>query len=287
MGGDLWADRSLDVSEPAPILIFDSGLGGLTVHDQIRRLMPELPLAYLADDAAFPYGNMTERVCQARVLHVISRAIAALTPCLVVIACNTASTIAIAALRQAHALPFVGTVPAVKPAAAASRSGLISVLGTPATITRDYTHDLIATHAAACKVKLVGAARLARLAEDYLTHGKTQEEAVRAEIAPCFVKDGSMRTDAIALACTHYPLLLPVFERVAPWPVQWIDPAPAVARRAQSLLGSQAGSAAQSQTAFYLTGGKPPAAHLANALVQRGLIWTPGLALPLELVATG
>lgn len=287
MSGDLWADLSLDVSEPAPILIFDSGLGGLTVHDQIRLLMPDARLAYLADDAGFPYGDMSETVCQARVLNVISRAIAELKPRMVVIACNTASTIAIAALRQAHPLPFVGTVPAVKPAAAASCSGLISVLGTPATITRDYTHDLIATHAATCKVTLVGAARLARQAEDYLTHGQTDEVAVRTEIAPCFVEAGGKRTDAIALACTHYPLLLPVFERVAPWPVQWIDPAPAVARRAQNLLGSLAGSAAQASTAFYLTGGKPPAAHLANALAQRGLIWTSGLALPLELAATG
>jgi glutamate racemase len=272
----------------APILIFDSGLGGLTVHDQLRLLMPGAQLAYIADDAGFPYGDLPESVCLQRVEQVIARAISSLAPRLVVIACNTASTIALSSLRQNHELPFVGTVPAVKPAAAASSSGQIAVLGTPATINREYTHSLISAHAANCKVMLVGAPRLAQLAEAYLTDGQVDEEAVRAEITPCFVKDAAGRTDAVALACTHYPLLHPVFQRVAPWPVHWIDPAPAVAKRVLSLLGPMAEPVKRAKTTpLYLTTGRKPPEGLEKALRGRGLVCASGLALPLDRPATG
>ncbi len=222
---------------PRPtILVFDSGLGGLTVHAEIEKALPGAHYIYVADDAAFPYGRLTPEVCTARVVEVIGHMIAHFNPDIVVIACNTASTVALPALRAAFAIPFVGTVPAVKPAAALSQSRMISILGTPGTVSREYTHDLIIQHAADCRVTLVGAPNLARLAEVHLRGEAVSDADVLAEIAPCFKKKDGTRTDAIALACTHYPLLLDIYRRVAPWEVTWVDPAPAIARRVMTLL---------------------------------------------------
>jgi glutamate racemase len=218
------------------ILIFDSGLGGLTVHAEIVKALPGARYVYIADDAAFPYGRLTPEICSARVVHVIGHMIARFSPDIAVIACNTASTVALPALRAAFAIPFVGTVPAVKPAAALSQSRMISILGTPGTVSREYTHDLIIEHAADCRVSLVGAPNLARLAEAHLRGEAVSDADVLAEIAPCFKEKDGTRTDAIALACTHYPLLLDVYRRVAPWEVTWVDPAPAIARRVVTLL---------------------------------------------------
>ncbi len=219
------------------ILVFDSGLGGLTVLREVMRQRPDADIVYAADDAAFPYGRLDERALVGRVLQVMERLVDRFHPDLVVIACNTASTLVLPALRARFAIPFVGTVPAVKPAAERTRSGLISVLATPGTVARDYTHDLIERYAAGCEVTLVGATRLAGLAEAALKGEPVDDAAITAEIAPCFVAKGGRRTDVVTLACTHYPLLLSRLQRLAPWPVDWIDPAPAIARRTAQLLG--------------------------------------------------
>ena len=135
--------------------------------------------------------------------------------------------------------PFVGTVPAIKPAAERTRSGLVSVLGTPGTVKRQYTRDLIKQWASKCHVRLVGSDNLAALAETYMRDGFVDEEAVRAEIAPCFIEKDGARTDIVVLACTHYPFLANRMRKTAPWPVDWLDPAEAIARRALSLLAVQ------------------------------------------------
>ena len=132
--------------------------------------------------------------------------------------------------------PFVGTVPAIKPAAERTRSGLVSVLATPGTVKRQYTRDLIEKWAQKCHVRLVGSDRLAGLAETYMREGFVDEEAVRAEIAPCFMEKDGARTDIVVLGCTHYPFLVNRMRKTAPWPVDWLDPAEAIARRALSLL---------------------------------------------------
>ena len=228
----------------APVLVFDSGLGGLTVLREIQKLMPDAPTVFAADNAAFPYGRLDDATLSARILTVLDRLIAEVAPAVVVIACNTASTLVLPALRARHGIPFVGTVPAVKPAAAATKSGLVSVLATPATVQRDYTADLIRTFAGSCAVTLVGAPDLATLAETYLRDGAVAEAAVGAEIVPAFVAEGDRRTDIVVLACTHFPLLLPVYERIAPWPVTWLDPAPAIARRVTAVRGQAAAAGA-------------------------------------------
>ncbi|WP_348765387.1 glutamate racemase [uncultured Salinisphaera sp.] len=219
-----------------PILVFDSGIGGLTVLREIRQVLPDRRLVYVADDAGFPYGDWDEDRLRDRLITLMGRLLSDHTPEIVVIACNTAATLALADLRAAYPTAcFVGTVPAIKPAAERSRSRLVSVLATPATVRRDYTRQLIATFAAHCEINLVGSRQLARLAEAHVQDNADDDAAIRAEIAPCFVEKAGQRTDIVVLACTHYPFLAGVFERLAPWPVQWLDPAPAIARHVLSV----------------------------------------------------
>ncbi|MEJ2116550.1 MAG: aspartate/glutamate racemase family protein, partial [Alphaproteobacteria bacterium] len=134
-------------SAPPRLLVFDSGLGGLSVLGALRQAVPEAAITYLADDACFPYGVLADEALIARVCEVVGEAIDKVGPDAVVIACNTASTAVLPSLRAAHSVPFIGTVPAVKPAAQLSHTGLVSVLGTPATVHRDYTHALISEFA--------------------------------------------------------------------------------------------------------------------------------------------
>ncbi|WP_455481362.1 glutamate racemase [Bartonella sp. B12(2025)] len=220
-----------------PILFFDSGIGGLTVLREVRALIPEMQLIYVADDAGFPYGNWEESVLKNRILRVFTNLLALYNPSLCVIACNTVSTLMMADLRQQfpHIL-FVGTVPAIKTAAEQTKTGFISVLATPGTVKRAYTHELINSFAAQYHVKLVGSEKLAGFAEDYLRGKPIDSSELRQEILPCFVEKDGKYTDIIVLACTHYPFLINFFYEQALWPVEWIDPAKAVAKHTRSLL---------------------------------------------------
>jgi glutamate racemase len=266
---------------PSPtILIFDSGLGGLTVFREVARARPDARFVYAADDAVFPYGRIPEVELIARVGAVMADLIAAHRPDLVVVACNTASTLVLPALRQRFSVPFVGTVPAIKPACAASQTKRVSVLGTEATVAREYTHALIRDFAQGCDVALVGSGRLAALAEAKLAGERIDRAAIRAEIAPCFVADGAERTDTIVLACTHFPLLLDEFERLAPWPVRWIDPAPAIARRVIELVGKPNGGKSAGTTVQF-TSGRAPSSALSAALAGFGLVEKAAEASPI------
>jgi glutamate racemase len=222
------------------ILLFDSGLGGLTVLREIAAARPDAHYVYVADDAFFPYGHHGEDEIIARVVPLIGELIAAHAPDLVVIACNTASTLVMSHLRAHYQVPFVGTVPAIKPACAQSKTRRVSVLGTRGTVKREYTRTLIRDFAQGCDVTLVGSGELASLAEAALIGEEVSDRAISAEVAPCFVGNGEAdpaRTDTVVLACTHFPLLMDRLVALAPWPVQWIDPAPAIARRVSDLLG--------------------------------------------------
>ena len=223
--------------ELKPVLIFDSGIGGLTVLREARVLMPERGFIYVADDAGFPYGGWEEEPLQARILDLFARLLETHDPEAVIIACNTAFTLAGADLRAAFPeTRFIGTVPAIKPAAERTRSGVVSVLATPGTIRRAYTRELVETYAGKHHVHLVGSDHLARMAEAYIRGEAIPDEAVLAEIAPCFVEPEGRRTDIVVLACTHYPFLANVFRRLAPWPVDWLDPAEAIARQARRVV---------------------------------------------------
>lgn len=252
------------------ILVFDSGLGGLTVFREIAAARPDANLVYAADDAFFPYGRRGEAELIARVVPLMGELIARTTADLVVIACSTASTIVLPHLREHYAVPFVGVVPAIKPACASSRTKCVSVLGTQATVKREYTMDLIREFAQGCDVTLVGSARLAPLAEAALRGEPVEDAAIAAELEPCFVDHGTRRTDTVVLACTHFPLMLERLARLAPWPVTWIDPAPAIARRVVDLIGPlQAGVRGAPAEAHFTSGRVSPA--MAKALAGFGI----------------
>ena len=246
---------------PRPtILVFDSGLGGLTVLREIVRARPDAHYLYVADDAFFPYGHHGEEEIIGRVVPLVGELISEHRPDLVVIACNTASTLVMPHLRDRYAVPFVGTVPAIKPACAASRTRRVSVLGTKGTVQREYTKSLIRDFAQGCEVTLVGSAELAALAETALSGGKVSDEEILAELMPCFVgagEDASQRTDTIVLACTHYPLLLDRLNKLAPWEVDWIDPAAAIARRVISLLPEAHDTPDDADAKMIFTSGQP------------------------------
>lgn len=218
------------------ILVFDSGTGGLSVVHALRDQLPETDLIYAADTAGFPYGKWAEVLLVRRILKVMRDLLELTRPDCVVIGCNTASTLALDVLREEFQVPFVGTVPAIKPAAARTRTGVIGVLATPGTVRREYTRTLIHTYAFHCKVILHGARRLAAMAEQKLAGEAVDKDNLLREVSPVFRKKGGARTDVVVLGCTHYPLVLDELKEVAPWPVIWIDPAPAIARRTASVL---------------------------------------------------
>ncbi len=253
------------------ILLFDSGLGGLSVLTEVVRVQPAADIIYVADDAGFPYGNWSEPALVEHVVELMGDLIERFAPDLVVIACNTASTLVLAPLRERYALPFVGTVPAIKPAAELTRTGLVTVLATPGTVARDYTRQLIDQFAHEIDVTLVGSNHLAGMAETWLRDGDLDEKRLADELAPCFRETERGRTDTIVLGCTHYPLLLEAIRRVAPWDVQWVDPAPAIARRVQTLLPSIDGLTTARSGRIVFTSGEEPAPALLARLPAFGL----------------
>ncbi|HET9687782.1 MAG TPA: glutamate racemase [Pseudolabrys sp.] len=264
------APPELNATEPVTVLLFDSGLGGLTVFREVKAARPDARFIYLADDAGFPYGDLAEDKLVARITDVLRKAIADYKPDMVVVACNTASTLALVQLRARFSVPFVGTVPAIKPACAQSKSRRIAVLGTQATVGREYTRALIREFAEGCDVHLVGSPRLAAYAEAELAGEAVDSATIKGEIAGCFIDADSRRTDTIVLACTHYPLLLERFRANAPWPVAWLDPAPAIARRVADLLRERPSASPHNSPAIEFTSGREPSPALARALTSFG-----------------
>ncbi len=238
------------------ILVFDSGIGGLSVLREARVLMPEHRFVYVADDASFPIGGWEEGALTVRLLDVFDDLVERYQPSMIIVACNTASTIILPHLRKRYTIPIVGTVPAIKPAAERTASGQVSVLATPGTVQRDYTRSLVAEFARDVNVRLVGAENLAVLAEEFMLTGSVDDAAVEAEISDCFTDRLGARTDVVVLACTHYPFLANVFRRLAPWPVDWLNPAEAIGRHAQSLL-EHSGEIKDVQDVAEFTKGRP------------------------------
>lgn len=258
--------------EAGPVLVFDSGIGGLSVLRAIRERLSDLDIVYAADDAAFPYGDWEEQALTSHIVEVIGGLIERFSPAAVVIACNTASTLVLPPLRQRFSLPFVGTVPAIKPAAAQTRSGVVAVLSTPGTMKRVYTRELIESFARDCHVRLVGAPDLARLAETRMRGGVVDQDAIASQIADCFVEVEGKQTDIVVLACTHYPFLADVMGEMSPWPVTWLDPAPAIARRLGTVLEGR-GVAAGGTGKSLFTGARRPPESLARLLEAHGVPW--------------
>ena len=222
-----------------PILFFDSGVGGLSVLAPTRALLPAAPFVYVADSAGFPYGTKSEAEIAARVPALLGRLAERYDPRLIVIACNTASTIALAEVRKALDLPIVGTVPAIKPAAELSQTRVIGVLGTDATVRQPYVDDLAARFASDCIVLRHGSAELVDLAEAVLGGTPPPPERLRAVLDGLFGQPGGERLDVIVNACTHFPLLEAELAAAAPHPVRFVDGGPGIARRVVHLTQDQ------------------------------------------------
>lgn len=222
----------------APILFFDSGIGGLSVLAPTRALLPAAPIVYAADNAGFPYGKKSDAELASRVPALLGRLVERFQPRLAVIACNTASTIALDHVRLALDMPVVGTVPAIKPAAEISRTRVIGVLGTEATVRQPYVDDLTARFAADCLIVRHGSPELVELAEAKLAGDEVSVDAVRAAAQPMFDAPQGNRIDTIVLACTHFPLLNEELRSAFP-DVDYVDGGPGIARRIADLTRGQ------------------------------------------------
>ncbi|QDP20200.1 glutamate racemase [Sphingomonas xanthus] len=227
------------VDPQSPLLFFDSGVGGLSVLAPTRAVLATAPIVYAADSAAFPYGRRTEEEIAARVPALLGRLVERYRPRLAVIACNTASTIALDHVRAALNIPVVGTVPAIKPAAEQSRSRVIGVLGTQATVRQPYVDDLAARFAADCTVIRHGSPELVELAEAKLAGRPVAIEAVRAAVQPMIDQPRGADIDVMVLACTHFPLLAAEMAEAFPGIAQ-VDGGPGIARRIAVLTEGQA-----------------------------------------------
>ncbi|AQU86600.1 glutamate racemase [Komagataeibacter nataicola] len=220
------------------VLAFDSGIGGLGVVAQLRPLLPGIPVDYLADTAVFPYGEQPDTLLRERIVRLVGAAIARLRPSVVVVACNTASTLALDSLRAAYDVPFVGCVPPIKWAADQTRTGTIGLLATRATVRRPYLKALSARFAPNCTLLAHGARGLADMAENAFRGTPPDPTRLRAELAGLFGQPGGAAIDVVGLGCTHYTFLLDAMREAGPPHVTWLDPAPAVARQAARVLAS-------------------------------------------------
>ncbi|MDP3675472.1 MAG: glutamate racemase [Novosphingobium sp.] len=255
----------------APILIFDSGVGGLTVLDAVRLALPDAPVIYAADNAGLPYGNKTEAQIAARVSGLLGRMTERFRPRLVCIACNTASTIALGMVREVLEVPIVGTVPAIKPAAALTASGVIGLLGTEATIRQGYVDGLEAEFAADKTLLRHAAPELVAAAEARL-RGEPVNPAVFARAAQGLrAQPAGERIDTVVLACTHFPLLLPELTAAFGSGVRFVDGAQGIARRIAFLTQGQSFARSAPDFALFTRDG-PEIAALAPALATRGLM---------------
>lgn len=227
------------VDPSAPLLLFDSGVGGLSVLRKVRLLLPEAPVIYVADNAGLPYGDKTEAQIAARVSGLLGRLTERLRPRLVCIACNTASTIALASVREVLEVPIVGTVPAIKPAAAMTRSGVIGLLGTEATIRQSYVDRLEAEFAADKCLLRHAAPELVTAAEAKL-RGDAVDPAIFAKTAQSLrAKADGARIDTVVLACTHFPLVEAELAQAFGPCVAFIDGSDGIARRIAHLTDGQ------------------------------------------------
>lgn len=230
---------AMSVPAGAPLLFFDSGVGGLSILGPARTLLPSAPIVYAADSAGFPYGTKSEAEISARVPALLGRLVERYRPRLVVIACNTASTIALSGVRAALDLPVVGTVPAVKPAALQSRSRVIGVLGTDATVRQPYVDKLASEFGADCTVLRHGSAALVALAEAKLRGRPLDPAIARDALAGLLDQPGGDRMDIVVLACTHFPLVQAELEAAAPHPLRFMDGSDGIARRIAYLTQGQ------------------------------------------------
>jgi glutamate racemase len=257
----------------APILLFDSGVGGLSVLGELRKVLPNAPVIYAADNGGLPYGAKSEAEIAARVAGLLGRMAERYKPRLICIACNTASTIALGMVRDVLHTPIVGTVPAIKPAAEATRSGTIGLLGTAATIRQDYVDRLEAEFAAGKRLLRAAAPELVAAAEASL-RGEAVDPAVYARAADALrSQPGGAKIDTVVLACTHFPLVEDGLAAAFGPGVGFVHGAQGIARRIAHLVEEQAFERDRLDFALF-TKADPRLAALGPALASYGLEWS-------------
>lgn len=217
------------------VLVIDSGVGGLSVCQSILASDAPLQLVYYADDAYSPYGLLDEAALTTRLQYIVSTMLALHQPDLVVLACNTVSTLLLPHLRARFEVPFVGVVPAIKPAANLSTTRCIGLLATPATVSRAYTDALIADYANDCRVVRIGSTELVVQAELLMAGKAISKEVIEQVLAPFKISTEGAAIDTIVLGCTHFPLLIDSLKIILP-EVSWVDSGDAVASRVHVLL---------------------------------------------------
>jgi glutamate racemase len=254
----------------SPLLFFDSGVGGLSVVAPTLMLLPTANIVYAADSAGFPYGTKSEAEIAARVPALLGRLVERYRPRLVVIACNTASTIALPHVRAALDVPVVGTVPAIKPAAALSRTRVIGVLGTEATVRQPYVDDLVARFAGDCRVIRHGSAALVELAETKMAGGNVDPAQVAEAVAPLAEHPDATDMDTVVLACTHFPLLAAELGAAIPQALSFTDGGPGIARRIAHLTAGQGWPTAPVSGTLVFTHLGDREAAIARHLAGRG-----------------
>ena len=261
------------VDPAAPVLLFDSGVGGLSVLDEVRKLLPQAPVIYAADTAGLPYGSKSEAEIAARVSGLLGRMTERLHPRLVCIACNTASTIALAAVREVLEVPIVGTVPAIKPAAAMTQTGVIGLLGTAQTIRQVYVDRLEAEFAQGKTLLRHGAPELVAAAEARLRGEPVDPEVFARAAAGLREQPGGERIDTVVLACTHFPLVAAELGAAFGPGVRFVDGAAGIARRIAFLTEGQPFERREPDLALFTarTETDEPWRGLAPALAVRGL----------------
>ena len=234
------------MSQSGPtVLVTDSGVGGLSVVRAIRAALPGVRIIYLADNAAFPYGKLAPTILTERLTGFAKRLVAEYACDAMVVACNTASTVVLDSLRRVLTIPVVGTVPAIKTAGAVSKTRVIGLLATQATVSGPYIHDLIAKFAADCEVVKIGSPDLAAVAEAYARGVDPDPQRLKETLEPFFGRQAP-KVDVVVLGCTHYPLLLEQLRAAGPKGVEWLEPSPAIADRLKTVLGDKHGGATPS-----------------------------------------
>mgnify|MGYP005623451977 FL=1 len=222
-------------SKKPRVLVFDSGVGGLSICREIITRTEAIELHYLSDNAAFPYGEKTTEQLIDRANRVLLSACEQIQPDIVVIACNTASTVVLPSLRTQLSIPIVGVVPAIKSAASISKSKTFALLATPGTVERDYTQQLINEHAANHQVIRVGSSQLVKHIEAHIHGQAIDSDYLSSVVAQLSHQVGGNNIDTVVLGCTHFPLISEYFKAIKPnW--QWIDSGAAIAERVNHLL---------------------------------------------------
>jgi len=218
------------------ILIYDSGVGGLSISQSLTNLLPFAEQILLSDNACFPYGEMKEQELISRVTDLLSKAVPQLQPDCIVVACNTVSTLALEKIRSALSIPVIGVVPAIKPAAAMSRSKVIGLLATPATVERSYTADLVNNYADDCTLISIGNTRLVEIAEQKVRGTTVDLAEIRSILAAFYQAEEQQNLDTVVLGCTHFPLLSEQLSQLLPETITLIDSSTAIARQVDKIL---------------------------------------------------